>query len=179
MVIEYVIFQLSIWWLIYMTTLFYSIKFPFRAQIFTKGRKRKLLHSVSVAVGVFTPLVLILASVIGFVADKQEMPGNSTLSLPLARPRGYGYGMSGYPPILCTALDGKIIFYSSILPMGVVLGLGGSLLLTTLWLIHKVSVVVRVSVWRMCLVLTTNQKMVPKRDKDDAFRIIACCCGLK
>ena len=122
-----------------MTSLFYSMKFPFRAQTITKGNKKKLLHALSLAVGLLTPFVPTLASVIGFATDAQEELGNTTLSVLVARPQGYGYGMSGYPPILCTAVDRNIIFYLTVLPMGIILGLGGSLLLASMWLIHKAS----------------------------------------
>ncbi len=139
MIITYVVFQLSIWWLIHTIMLTYSIRYPFQAQmVLVKGRKRTTLHMICVVLGMLLPMAPILASVADYTVDvEKHTAGQSVTSI-----HGFGFGAPDYPPIICTAINKDIIFYSSIVPMGVVLGIGGSVLTVCVWLIQKVSIVI-------------------------------------
>ena len=117
-----------------MAVLFCSIKYPFRAQLFTKGKA----HILSVVIGLLLPIFPILVSVADFAVSVQRQSANSGMSSPWRVPRGYGFGLSGYPPIICTAVNKGVIYYSTIFPIGCVLGLGGSLLIISIWLLHQV-----------------------------------------
>lgn len=94
---------------------------------------------MSLVIGLLLPLIPVIASMADFVATTRRESANSGTSSPLSVPQGYGFGLSGYPPIICAAINRDVIYYATILPIGFVLGLGGSLLIVSMWLIHQVS----------------------------------------
>ena len=49
------------------------------------------------------------------------------------------YTVSDFPPILCIPKSRLLWFYSAMLPMDILFGVGISLLILILWLLHKVN----------------------------------------
>ena len=56
-----------------------------------------------------------------------------------AVPSGYGFGMTNFPPILCSGLDSDASFYSLVLPILILTEIGMTLLVFAFWDVRKVS----------------------------------------
>ena len=52
-----------------------------------------------------------------------------------------GFGMTRFPPILCTGLQTDSTFYSLVLPINILMIIGIPLLIIIFWTIHKVMAV--------------------------------------
>ena len=49
-----------------------------------------------------------------------------------------GFGLTRFPPILCTGLQKNATFYSLVLPINILMAIGIPLLVIIFWIIHKV-----------------------------------------
>ena len=103
-----------------MVSLFWKIRFPFHARSFETAHRIKYIHITMVIVGLVLPT---LPVIVAFTA------GN---------PSTRGFGLTRFPPILCTSLQSDPTFYSLVLPINIVLAIGVPLLIVLFWIIHKV-----------------------------------------
>ena len=55
---------------------------------------------------------------------------------------GMGYGFPGFPPIICIGTDSDSVFYSLVLPLIILLGIGITIITLLFWFVHKVSKIV-------------------------------------
>ena len=53
-------------------------------------------------------------------------------------PSTRGFGLTSFPPILCTSLQRDPTFYSLVLPIKILHAIGIPLLIIVFWIIHKV-----------------------------------------
>jgi len=53
-------------------------------------------------------------------------------------PSTRGFGLTRFPPILCTSLQRDSTFYSLVLPINLLIAIGVPLLIIIFWIIHKV-----------------------------------------
>jgi len=80
-----------------------------------------------------------------YAMESQSKVDNSTSASSLFLSGGLGYAATTFPPILCTASDENAGFYSLILPICVIEAVGSTLLILSLWNIHKAgSIIVHV-----------------------------------
>ena len=136
MLFSYILYQLALWWIFHTTTLFWKILFPFHARSFEVTHKMKYLHiTCIIQVGLLLPLIPIITSVVKFIIEEAES-GNATST---TDSNGLGYGMTRFPPILCTPTDRDAAFYSLILPLDVILAVGCTLLAIIVLSVHRVS----------------------------------------
>ena len=94
-VIFYGLFQLAVWWFCHVVSLFWGIQFPFHARSFKTTGRIKYIHITMVIVGLVLPTLPVIVT---FTA------GN---------PSTRGFGLTRFPPILCTSLQRDPTFYSS------------------------------------------------------------------
>ena len=93
--------------------LFWKIQFPLQS----RSTKYNIhLHVASVFLAVLLALVPVIAS-----AAKG------------------GFVLIRFPPILCVGRDADVSFYTLVLPINLILGVGTSLLIYLLWKVHQVS----------------------------------------
>ena len=52
---------------------------------------------------------------------------------------GMGYGFAQFPPVICIGTDSDSVFYSIVLPLIILLGIGITIIILLFWVIHKVS----------------------------------------
>ena len=124
-VFEYGIMQTGLWWLFHIVAIFFGILFPFRARVIRETGKCKHVHISMVIAGLLIPCI------------------------PVAATFGTGgYGITRFPPILCTAKDGAAIFYSLVLPVSLYLGTVASLLIVIYLGISKVWTAILVTLTR-------------------------------
>lgn len=139
MLFSYVLLQISVWWLIHVITLLWKVLFPFHVQSFSAAGKLKRIYITSAIVGILFPVVPIVVSVSKFAAEAVEEAENGTSAIELFVSGGLGFSLSRFPPLLCTATDESVLFYSVVLPVDQVLAIGCSMLVIIFWSIHKVS----------------------------------------
>ena len=111
----YGLFQLSVWWF------FWKIKFPFHARSFEASHRTKYVHITMVAVGLVLPALPVIVT---FTTGDPS-----------------GFGLTRFPPILCTGLQRDSTFYSLVLPVNILVAIGIPLLIIIFWIIHKVMIV--------------------------------------
>ena len=121
-VIYYALFQLAVWWFCHVVSLFWKIRFPFHARSFETTHRIKYIHIAMVIVGLVLPTLPVIVAF--------------TTGTPTTR----GFGMTRFPPILCTGLQRDATFYSLVLPINIALAIGVPLLIIIFWIIHKVHV---------------------------------------
>lgn len=135
MVFIYTLLQLTVLWLCHTTTLFWKIRFPFHARSFEVARRTKYIHAACILAALIVPLVPIIASVVDNAVEMQSSTSSNISFLE----GGLGYGLTRFPPILCTPTDADVTFYSVVLPIDISLMIGCTLLVIMFWIVHKVS----------------------------------------
>ena len=119
-VFYYGIFQLAVWWFCHVVSLFWKIRFPFHARSFETAHRIKYIHITMVIVGLVLPTLPVIVT---FTA------GN---------PSSRGFGLTRFPPILCTSLQRDPTFYSLVLPINILIAIGVPLVIIIFRTIHKV-----------------------------------------
>ena len=95
--------------------MFWGLKFPFQAHNFKVTGKMKYLHITVVLLALILPIIPV-AVVLGTG----------------------GYTFARFTPIICSAQNTDAAFYAVIIPVGVMLALGITLLILLFWTIYKV-----------------------------------------
>ena len=90
----------------------------------------KYIHITAVVVGILVPFVPIIATMSQY--------GQSRSAAEAAK-GGLGFGITRFPPLLCTGRHGDTTFYSLILPILIILMVGITILMIIFWIIHRVS----------------------------------------
>lgn len=135
MVLYYCMLQLNIWWVFHVTILFWKIRFPLHSLSFSHTMHR--LHILSVALGLTIPLLPVMTTIVHSQIVDYSSEGDGL-------PSGWGFGLATFPPILCYTLNKNVVFYSFILPVTLLMLIGITALILTIWTVHKVW---RWSVW--------------------------------
>ena len=114
-----------------MSILFWKVHFPIHSLRFTHKMGR--IHAGCVVLGLTIPLLPVLTTIIhNSAVDYSAREGV---------PSGLGFGLATFPPILCNALNKNVVFFSFILPVTLLMVTGITVLLLTIWAVHKVKVV--------------------------------------
>ena len=119
--IYYGLFQLTVWWFCHEVSMFWGIRFPFHARSFETSHRTKYVHITMVAVGLVLPALPVIVT---FTTGDPS-----------------GFGLTRFPPILCTGLQRSSTFYSLVLAINILMAIGIPLLIIIFWIIHKVIVV--------------------------------------
>ena len=129
-VFYYSLIQLAMFWLCHVLALFWKIRFPFHSRSFQMAHRTKYVHIAAVVLCILVPFVPIVATM------SQYGHGRSSVE---AATGGLGFGITRFPPLLCTGRHADTTFYSLILPILVILMIGMTILLFIFWIIHRVS----------------------------------------
>ena len=119
-VIYYGLLQVTVWWFCHVVSLFWGIQFPFHARSFKAANRLKYIHIAMVAVSLVLPTIPVI---VAFTAGS---------------PSTRGFGITRFPPITCTSLQRDPTFYSLVLPINILIGIGVPLVIIIFWTIHKV-----------------------------------------
>ena len=130
MIFYYCLLQLAAFWLCHVLSLFWKVKFPFHSRAFQMANHVKYIHITCVVIGVIFPLLPVVATM------SQYAHGKSTAEVAKG---GLGFGITRFPPLLCTGRHGDTTFYSLILPILTILMIGIPIVIIIFWIIHKVS----------------------------------------
>ena len=135
------------WWVFHVAILCWKISFPFHS--FHHSHLLPRLHLLLVLLALMVPLLPVLAT----IAHSQAVGYSEKEGLP----SGLGFGLATFPPILCYTLNKNVVFYSFILPVTLLMLVGITALLVTIWNVHKVCVI------PVCCVCMEPQLYVPTK----------------
>ena len=110
------------------------VKFPYKFRSLKKSTKPKYIHISCVIAVLVIPLICELIAVLHAAGSNNSVKlVISTISL------------------FCTPKNSKIVFYTSALPSLLLVECGIALFIMTIWLIHKVIVMLQVNhkIWRL------------------------------
>ena len=129
----YTAFQINIWWVLHAIALFSSIVFPFHFRALKKSTIRlHTVHAGCVLGGLLIPLIPVITALADSAVDRNN--ANNTVTGTL------GFGMVSFPPVLCSGVDENVTFYSLILPNILLVQVGVSILVLSVFFIYKVPI---------------------------------------
>ncbi len=128
-IVYYTSLQFNIWWVLHVSSMFLSIAFPYRTRALRISKKLTYIHVACVLVGLFLPVVPIIAAMSHHAVEAKS---GAILQGRL------GFGVVHYPPYLCSSIDEDVTFYSLILPNIILVQIGTTMLILTIWYVHKV-----------------------------------------
>jgi len=128
MATSYVPLQFNFFWVMHMAVLLWTILYPLKANNLETKRRFKILHVVVVIVGIIGPTAPIIATVVD----------DATTSGSISMQGRLGYGLATFPPILCVGLNPVIVFHFAILPTLILVIIGITCVVLTIWTIHRV-----------------------------------------
>ena len=138
MVVSYILFQIAFWWLSNATVILWKLQFPFHARSFENSGKMKYVHIASVITGLLLPLISPITSMADFAVDLSSNKVLQSQNISFVS-GGLGYGLIRFPSILCSAIDRYALYYSTILPINLMVIVGITELILVFRIIHKVS----------------------------------------
>ena len=125
----YCLFLLAVLWLCHLVALFWKMKFPLRARSFQKAHRMKYIHITCVAIAFLVPTIPVVIMILYYTYGPSSAE---------AEEGDLGFGITRFPPLLCTGRRGSIIFYLIAVPSIVMVMTGIALIASLFWIIHKV-----------------------------------------
>ena len=113
---SYCYWQVSWFWLIHISVMFWGIRYPFHAHKFESTSKMKYLHITTVLLAFIVPWIPVGTI---FITG--------------------GYTFVRYPPLFCSSRSEGAFFFLH-LPLGLLVPIGSTLLTNVLWTICKVAI---------------------------------------
>ncbi|XP_019854876.1 PREDICTED: uncharacterized protein LOC109583830 [Amphimedon queenslandica] len=114
-VFHYVIVNMALWWFFHVAMFFHKVFFPFQANRFEKLGREKYIFATVTILSLLLPLP---AVIVCLSVDK------------------FKYNVHRFPTTLCIS-DGDMWFYSTTLPMDILLAAGVIMLIMILWTMRK------------------------------------------
>ncbi len=128
-IVYYCSLQFNIWWVLHVSFMFLSIAFPYRTRALRISKKLTYIHVACILVGLFLPVVPVIAVISNYTIEAKSG----------AMPQGrLGFGVVYFPPYLCLGIDTDVTFYTLILPNIILVQIGITMLILTIWYVHKV-----------------------------------------
>ncbi len=128
-IVYYCSVQFNIWWVLHVSSMFLTIVFPYRTRALRISKKLTYIHIACILVGLFLPVVPIIAAMSHHAVEAKS---GAMLQGRL------GFGLATFPPFLCSGIDADVTFYSLILPNIILVQIGTTMLILTIWYVHKV-----------------------------------------
>ncbi len=128
-IVYYTSVQFNIWWVLHVSFIFLSIAFPYRTRALRISKKLTYIHVACILVGLFLPVIPVIAVM---SHNAVEVKSGAMLQGRL------GFGLIAFPPYLCLGIDADVTFYSIILPNIILIQIGVTMLILTIWYVHKV-----------------------------------------
>ena len=112
----YCYWQISWFWFVHISVMFWGVRYPFHAHKFESTGKMKYLHITTVLLAFIVPWIPVGTI---FITG--------------------GYTFGRYPPLNCSPRSQNARFFS-VLPLGVLIAIGSTLLTYVLWIVCKVTI---------------------------------------
>ena len=96
-----------------------------------------LIYAACIAAGLVIPLVPVIASMASFAREVESDLVLQAMNV-TAVSGGLGYGTTRFPPILCSGTNSDVVYYSSALPINIIMMVGIAQLIIIAWRIRKV-----------------------------------------
>ena len=138
--ITYTLLQLTLWGIFHTTVLLWKIRFPFHARSFERAHGIKYIHIGCVVAGLILPLVPVITSMVTFAVELESDEIRKSRNITFVS-GGMGYGLTQFPPILCSGTNDKAVYYSRILLINLILIYEITVLVFVFYIIHKVSLI--------------------------------------
>ena len=114
--LHFIIVQSVLWWIFHVLAVFWKVYYPMQSRSFDLTHRNKYIHATCLIVGLVLPAIPVAAiSVNG------------------------GFIIARFPPIACVGKDADSTFYSAVLPVILLYGVGTNFLVVILWKIRRVS----------------------------------------
>ena len=142
-----------IWLVCHAMTLFWKVRFPFRARYFSLSKKDKYLHIASLLAGFLLPVIPIVAS-IADSAVRHDTNQDLNTTVPLG-PTGLGFGRAlhvGYSACYGTS---AVAIQSIYIPLSIMVPSQATFIILVCYYIHKVHVLYS----RLCLPASINHNL--------------------
>ena len=110
---------------------FWSVYFPFNYQYYKIAGKMKYIHVMFLALGIFLPLIPVIAILVGNFAQERNSGSNTTF--------WSGFQPDTFSNTICMASNKEVSFYSFTIPACVMATLGLTLLILIIHFFIKVS----------------------------------------
>ena len=140
--LQYTLPQTALWWLFHTTALFWKIRYPFHARSYQMAHKIKYIHISCVIAGLLLPFVPIVTTLADFAVDIQTNAPLQQRNITFLS-GGLGYRQIRFPAILCSGINSDAVYYTSILPINLIVIVGLTELILLFWTVHRVSVDLR------------------------------------
>ena len=115
-VLHYILVQSVLWWIFHVLAIFWKVYYPIHSRSFDLTHRTKYIHATCLIVGLVLPAIpLTVISVNG------------------------GFIITRFPPIACVGKDADSTFYSALLPIVIIYGVGTNFLVFIVWTIRRVS----------------------------------------
>lgn len=137
MVFVYTLLQTAIWWLCHTTALLWKIRYPFHARSYQTSHKIKYIHIACMIAGVLIPFLPIVTSMAEFAVDLKTNTELQQRNVTFWS-GGLGYLQIRFPPVLCAGRDGVAVYYTSVLPINIIVLVGLTELILLFWTVHRV-----------------------------------------
>ena len=124
----YSVLQVGVWWLCHAAAIFWKVRFPLRAKIFTSNKNDKYLHIISLLAGFLLPLVTIIVPIADAAVNSNT---NDTTS------NHYGYSrIFVHNGCYVSSRAASLSLY---LPISIIVSLTITLFILICFYIHKAS----------------------------------------
>lgn len=115
-VLHYILVQSVLWWIFHVLAVFWKIYYPIHSRSFDLTHRTKYIHATCLILGLVLPVIPLTVI---FVNG--------------------GFIITRFPPFACVGKDADSTFYSALLPIIILYGVGTNLLVFILWKIMRVS----------------------------------------
>ncbi len=146
--------QFNTWWVLHVSSMFLSVVFPYRTRALRISKKLTYIHVACILVGLFLPAIPIIAAMSNYAVQSKS---GAMLAGRL------GFGLRAFPPSLCSVIDADVAFYSIILPNNILVQIGVTMLILTIWYVHKVRSI------KWILTLIVNNKALLRSACNSSF----------
>lgn len=133
----YLVLQTALWWLFHMTIFFWKIHFPFHARSFELSNNMTCIKILTFTVCMLVPLVSVITPMATFATDLTSDPLKQKKNITFLS-GGLGFRIIRFPPVLCLGGNDDAVYYSTLLPINIVVFIGITELIFIFYAIHKV-----------------------------------------
>lgn len=134
----YVVLQLVLWWFFHTTLLFWKIFFTIHAHTYEASNKIRYVKIAVFTVSLVVPLIAILVPMADFAVDVKSDALLQSRNITFIS-GGLGFRFIRFPPQLCTGRDSNAVYYSTVLPVNILMFVGITEMVLIFYSIHKVS----------------------------------------
>lgn len=133
----YAIYQVTVWWLLHTSAVFWKIQFPIHA--LKMSHRIKYIHLSCVIVGLLFPLASIITTMADFAIELKTNVALQERNITFLS-GGLGYRQDRFPGLLCSGRNTRALYYSTILPINIMVLIGMTELILLFWTIHRVRI---------------------------------------